>query len=264
MSRELEDRLERVADTLPAPTADSRDRARSAALAVLPEAPQRRRRRLLLLVPAIALRRSSGRPSRSWPHRGATARWRPSGRWPRSATSRSFTRSSSSRGLAGPSSTSSPGASGRRKALARSTGTTTSATPCAFASRLGGGPLPGGEYLHTPEGFFTDLGVRRGQPPPQPRSGARKLRERLPRGTRERRSDRRRRGDRRWARCGHPAFLPAGRWFRRAGFPGGGGRRGRLPTASFSLLLADCGAQDDSMVSGAPHRRDRDDSARSR
>jgi hypothetical protein len=54
MPRELEDRLERVADTLPTPTSESRDRARSAALAALAQ-PPRRRRRLVFLVPAAAV-----------------------------------------------------------------------------------------------------------------------------------------------------------------------------------------------------------------
>jgi hypothetical protein len=53
MSRELEKRLERVGAALPEPTADSRDRARNAALAALPQEPRRRgRRALLLLLPA--------------------------------------------------------------------------------------------------------------------------------------------------------------------------------------------------------------------
>lgn len=53
MSRELEERLERVGDVLPEPTADARDRARSVALAALPDEPRRRRRRaVLLLLPA--------------------------------------------------------------------------------------------------------------------------------------------------------------------------------------------------------------------
>lgn len=52
MSRELEDRLERVADTLPTSTADSRDRARHAALATF-RRPRRRRRAAILLIPAV-------------------------------------------------------------------------------------------------------------------------------------------------------------------------------------------------------------------
>jgi hypothetical protein len=48
MRAELEERLERVGDTLPTPTAVARERARGAALAALgaPEGPSRRRFRL--------------------------------------------------------------------------------------------------------------------------------------------------------------------------------------------------------------------------
>lgn len=52
MPRELEERLERLGDVLPEPTAEARDRARNAALAALQDEPRRRRRALLFLLPA--------------------------------------------------------------------------------------------------------------------------------------------------------------------------------------------------------------------
>jgi hypothetical protein len=55
MSVELEDRLERLADTLPAPTVEARERARRAAVGALPHGSTRRRRRVFALVPAAAL-----------------------------------------------------------------------------------------------------------------------------------------------------------------------------------------------------------------
>jgi hypothetical protein len=54
MPLELEDRLERAADALPAPTSESRARARNGALAALAETRRGRRRRVVLLVPVAA------------------------------------------------------------------------------------------------------------------------------------------------------------------------------------------------------------------
>jgi hypothetical protein len=55
MSADLEERLERAVDDLPAPTDEARKRARSAALAALSQGPPRRRRRPVLLFAAGAL-----------------------------------------------------------------------------------------------------------------------------------------------------------------------------------------------------------------
>jgi hypothetical protein len=167
MSRELEDRLERVADALPAPSSDSRDRARSAALAGVPEKP-RSRRRAFLLVPAIALALGVG----------VVAFLAVQGRDGPLATERALAalghqpvihaiveqpdaRESVILDLA--TGRERPGDSPRWEYWYDD-----ERDYMRVRLSVGDKPLPGGEYLQTPEGFFTDRGVQRGQMrPPQ-------------------------------------------------------------------------------------------------
>jgi hypothetical protein len=162
MSRELEDRLERVVDALPAPSSDSRDRARSAALARLPETAGSWRRRVLLLVLAIAIALGVGAilaaPWRDGPlatHRALAAL----GDQP---VVHAIIEQPGPRGAV------IDLESGEERA------TEGQRTEYWYDDErdylrarvsVGGRLLPGGEYLHTPEGFFTDVGVWRGPPP---------------------------------------------------------------------------------------------------
>ncbi len=125
----------------------------------------------------------------------------------------------------------------------------------------GGRLLPGGEYLHTPEGFFTDVGAWRGSPPnvdPALERFASDYREALESG------DARVVGeeivDGRKAvilRFRLPSDDPSSiRVSQEVA-----GDRGRLSTAPWPLFLADFGAQEGPMVSGVAHRRDRDEPA---
>jgi hypothetical protein len=164
MSLELEDRLERVADTLPAPTSDSRDRARSAALAALAQAPRRRRRRVVLLAPAVAVIVAVGAVA------VLAAPWRDSPL----ATERALAALGHQPVVHAIVEQSSPRetvvdlASGRERLEAHRSEYWYDDERDLLRVRLsvGGRLLPGGEYLHSPEGFFTDRGVQRGQARP--------------------------------------------------------------------------------------------------
>ena len=165
MPLELEERLERVADTLPAPTSDSRERARSAALAALVQPPRRPRRRLALLAPAAAVIVAVVATVLAAPWRDSPL-----------ATERALAALGHLPVIHAVVEHSPPRqsvidlASGRDRLEATRTEYWYDDERDAMRVRLtvGGKLLPGGEYLHTPEGFVTDRGVRRDQMrPPQ-------------------------------------------------------------------------------------------------
>ena len=163
MSLELEDRLERAADALPAPTGDSQDRAQSAALAVLPEAPSRNRR-VVFLLPAVAVGLAVGAAIAL-----LVGPWRDSPL----ATERALAALGDLPIVHAIVEHPTP----RGAVIDLESGTERPVEGSrseywydderdSLRVRLSAGDelLPGGEYLHTPEGFFTDLGVRRDQP----------------------------------------------------------------------------------------------------
>ncbi len=166
MSLELEDRLERVGDALPGPSAESRARARSAALAALPKTPRRRRRRLVLLVPAAAVILAVVAAVLAEPWRDSPlATERALAALGRQPVVHAIVEQGSR----------------RETVIDLASGQERPAEPLrseywydderdALRIRLSVGSrlVPGGEYLQTPEGIFTDLGVQRGQTrPPQ-------------------------------------------------------------------------------------------------
>jgi hypothetical protein len=164
MSLELEERLERVADRLPAPSPDSRARARSRALSALAEeAPRRRRRRLVFLVPAVAVILAVVVAV-------LVAPWSDSPL----ATERALAALGQQPVIhaiveqPNPRDTVIELASGRERLEAHRSEYWYDDERDVLRVRLsvGGELLPGGEYLHTPEGFFTDRGVRRDQTRP--------------------------------------------------------------------------------------------------
>jgi hypothetical protein len=164
MSRELEDRLERVADTLPTPTADSRDRARHAALATFGR-PRGRRRPALLLIPAVVVVVAAAIAAI------LAAPW-------------ADTPLAMDRALAALGDQpvvhaiiEQPGPGGAVIDLESGEERLTEGQRTEYwydeerdylRARVsaGGRLLPGGEYLHTPEGFFTDVNAWRGGSPP--------------------------------------------------------------------------------------------------
>jgi hypothetical protein len=165
MSTELEDRLERVADALPAPTLESQARARSAALAALAEPPRRRRRRLVLLVPAVAVIVGVAVGVLAAPWRNSPlATERALAALGRQPVIHAIVEQSTPRQIV------IDLASGQERLEAHRSEYWYDDEREALRVRLsvGGELLPGGDYLHTPEGFFTDRGVRRDQRrPPQ-------------------------------------------------------------------------------------------------
>lgn len=158
MSPKLEDRLEHAANNLPVPSAESRVRAQNAALAVLSGRPSNRPHRVLLLVPAIALAVAVV---------GLLAPWRDS---PLS-TGRALAALGSKPVLHAVVEQSSPReividlASGRERIEAHRSEFWHDNERDTLRVRLsvGGTPLPGGEYVHSPDGFFADQGVLKGQ-----------------------------------------------------------------------------------------------------
>lgn len=163
MPRELEDRLERVADTLPTPTSESRDRARSAAHAALAQSP-RRRRRLVFLVPAVAVTVAVGAVAI------LAGPWRDSPLVAERALAalgdqpvlHAIVEASSD-----PRETVIDLASGRERLLAYRSELWYDDERDLLRGRVSWeGRPPHSEYLHSPEGIFTDLGVWRDQPGP--------------------------------------------------------------------------------------------------
>ena len=161
MPLELEDRLERLADTLPAPTSDARDRARGAALAALVAAPRRRRGRIVLLAPAVAVAVAAvvavaallGAPWRDSPL--ATERALAAlGHQPviHAIVEQPFPRESLIDLASG---------AERREAHRSEYWYDEERNALRVRLLVGSKVPPGGEYLQTPEGFFTDRGVRR-------------------------------------------------------------------------------------------------------
>jgi hypothetical protein len=164
MSTELEDRLERVADALPAPTPESQARARSAALAALAEPPQRRRRRLVLLVPAVAVIVGVAVGVLAAPWRNSPlATERALAALGRQPVIHAIVEQSSPRQIV------IDLASGQERLESHRAEYWYDDEREALRVRLSVGDelLPGGEYLHTPEGFFTDLGRRDQARPPR-------------------------------------------------------------------------------------------------
>jgi hypothetical protein len=161
MSVELEDRLERVADALPAPTAEARERARRAAVGALPPGSRRRRRRALALVPAAAV--------------GVTvavvavlaAPWQDSPL----ATERALAALGDQPVVhaivehPGSEVTVIDLASGGERSEPQRSEYWYDDERDLLRVRLtvGGKLLPGGEFVQSPEGFFTDRGAREGQ-----------------------------------------------------------------------------------------------------
>jgi hypothetical protein len=166
MSLELEDRLVRVGDALPAPSVESRARARSAALAALAKTRRRRRRRFALLVPVVAVILVVVAAVVAEPWRDSPL-----------ATERALAALGRQPVVHAIVEQASP----RETVIDPASGRERPAEPLrseywydderdALRVRLSVGSrlLPGGEYLQTPEGFFTDRGVQRGQiRPPQ-------------------------------------------------------------------------------------------------
>jgi hypothetical protein len=164
MPPELEDRLERAADALPAPSPNSRDRARGAALAALAPPPRRRRRQVVLLVPAVAFAVAVAAV--------LAAPWRDNPL----ATERALAALGHEPVIhaiveqPSPRQTVIDLASGRERPEAPRSEYWYDDERDVLRVRLsiGGRPLPGAEYVHSPEGFFTDRGVQRDQMrPPQ-------------------------------------------------------------------------------------------------
>jgi hypothetical protein len=166
MPLDLEDRLERAADALPAPSPDSRDRARGAALAALAPPPRRRRRRVVLLVPAVVLAVVAAVVA------VLAAPWRDN--------PLAIERALAALGhepvihaiveQPSPRQTVIDLASGRERLETSRSEYWYDDERDVLRVRLsvGGRPLPGAEYVHSPQGFFTDRGVQRDQiRPPQ-------------------------------------------------------------------------------------------------
>jgi hypothetical protein len=164
MSPGLEERLEQAADALPAPTPESRDRARAAALAALGRPPRRRLRRVALIVPAVALTAAVAFAvvlAAPW-RDGPLATERALAALGHQPVVHAIVEQPGERR------TIIDLASGGERAEALRTEYWYDGERDLLRVRLSVGdrPLPGGEYLHSPEGFFTDLGVRRDQARP--------------------------------------------------------------------------------------------------
>jgi hypothetical protein len=166
MALELEDRLERVGAALPAPSAESGARARSAALAALAKTPRRRRRRFVLLIPAVgiilavvaAVLAEAWRDSPLATERALAAL----GRQP--VVHAIVEQASPRETVIDPASGRERPAEPLRSEYWYDDERDALRVRLSVGSRL----VPGGEYLQTPEGFFTDRGVQRGQiRPPQ-------------------------------------------------------------------------------------------------
>jgi hypothetical protein len=166
MPRELEDRLERVTDALPVPSADSRDRARTAALAALPQAPRRWPRRFALIAPGVAIAAAITVVA------VLAAPWRDGPL----ATERALAALGHQPVIHAVVEQPSPRdsvidlASGRERMQAHRSEYWYDHERQVLRVRLsvGGTLLPGAEYVQSSEGFVTDLGVWREQPrPPQ-------------------------------------------------------------------------------------------------
>jgi hypothetical protein len=162
MPPELEDRLERAADALPAPSSDSRDRARGAALAALAPARRRGRRKVVLLAPAVAVAVAVAVAAVAV----LAAPWRDNPL----ATERALAALGHEPVIhaivqPSPRQTVVDLASGRERLEAPRSEYWYDDERDVLRVRLsvGGRLLPGAEYVHSPEGFFTDRGVQREQ-----------------------------------------------------------------------------------------------------
>lgn len=161
----LEERLEQAADALPAPTPESRDRARAAALAALGQRPPRRIRRVVLIVPAVVVAvavASAVFMAAPW-RDGPLATERALAALGHQPVVHAIVEQPGERR------TIIDLASGRKRVEALRTEYWYDGERRVLRVRLSVGKrlLPGGEYLHSPEGFFTDRGVHRGQKPAQ-------------------------------------------------------------------------------------------------
>jgi hypothetical protein len=165
MPPDIEERLEQAAASLPAPRSESRDRARAVALAALGHPPRRGLRRVVPVIPAIALTMAVAFAA------FLAAPWRDSPL-------------ASERALAALGDhpvvhaiVEQPGerrtiielASGGERVETLRTEYWYDGEGGVLRVRLSIGDrvLPGGEYVHSADGFFTDRGVGRGQKPPQ-------------------------------------------------------------------------------------------------
>ena len=161
MSVELEDRLERVADTLPVPSAESQDRARNTALAALPQAGRRQRGRVVFLAPAVAAAVAVGIVV------VLAAPWRDSPL----ATDRALAALGRQPVIhaiveqPSPRETAIDLASGRERVEAHRSEYWYDEARKVLRVRLSVGSklLPGGEFLQSSDGFFTDRGAHRAQ-----------------------------------------------------------------------------------------------------
>jgi hypothetical protein len=155
MSVELEERLERLADALPAPTVEARERARRAAVGALP---RRRRRRALALVPAAAVAVTLAVVA------VLAAPWQDSAL----ATERALAALGDEPVLHAlvehPGSEITvidlPSVEQRSEAQRSEYWYDDERDLLRVRHTVGGKLVPGGEFLQTPEGFFTDRGAR--------------------------------------------------------------------------------------------------------
>jgi hypothetical protein len=166
MSADLEKRLDRAVDDLPTPTEEARERARSAALAALSQGSWRRRRRPVLLFAAGAISIAAAVVA------VLAAPWQDSPL----ATERALAALGDQPVVhaiveyPGSGVTVIDLASSRQRSEALRSEYWYDDERDLLRVRLtvGGKLLPGGEFVQSPEGFFTDRGARQGQGrPPQ-------------------------------------------------------------------------------------------------
>jgi hypothetical protein len=166
MSVELEDRLERLVDAFPDPTPEAEERARRAAVDALPHGSRRRRRRAFALLPAAAVAVTVAIVA------VLAAPWQDSPL----ATERALAALGDHPVVhaivehPGSEVTVIDLASVRQRSEPQRSEYWYDDERDLLRVRLtvGGKLLPGGEFLQTPEGFFTDRGARQGQGrPPQ-------------------------------------------------------------------------------------------------
>lgn len=163
MSRELEDRLKRVAETLPAPTTESRDRARHAALATFGR-PRRRRQPALLLVPAavvVVAAAIAAIVAAPWTDGPLATDRALAALGDQPVVHAIIEQPGSGRAVIDLESGEERPTEGQRTEYWYDDERDYLRARVSAGGRL----LPGGEYLHTPEGFFTDVEARRGSPP---------------------------------------------------------------------------------------------------
>jgi hypothetical protein len=164
MSVELEDRLERLGKALPAPRAEARERARSAALAALPPRPPRRRLAVaLVFATATAAAAVVALLAAPWQDNALATERALAALGDQPVIHAIVEQPQSAVSVIDL-------ASGRQRQELQRTEYWYDDERDLLRVRLsvGGNLLPGGEFVQSPEGFFTDRGVRReGLRPPR-------------------------------------------------------------------------------------------------